>query len=66
MGAIGLLVDGRRGGARLRHLAREDGLTAVEYGLIVALIGLVFVLAGPALGDALAGLRHTVTGGVAS
>jgi Flp pilus assembly pilin Flp len=66
---MGARTVGRRSSGAWRRrtpFSAEDGLTVVEYGLIVALIGLVFVLAGPALGDALAGFRDTVTGGVAS
>jgi Flp pilus assembly pilin Flp len=42
----------------------QEGLTVVEYGLIAALVGIVFVLAGPALADALMDLRGTVMHGM--
>jgi len=42
---------------RLRHrIASEKGATMVEYGLMVALIAVVVVLAVGPLGDAISGM----------
>lgn len=40
---------------------REDGATAVEYGLIIGLIAVVIIVAVTLLGDTLAGLFGQVT-----
>jgi Flp pilus assembly pilin Flp len=58
----GLLIDlleRFRGSA-----ADESGLTAVEYGLLAAFVGLVFVAAGPLLADALLTLRRVILDGM--
>lgn len=49
---------------RLAQPLRENdrGATAVEYGLMVALIAAVIVVAVTALGTQLSGLFNTVTG----
>lgn len=47
--------------ATARHrVAAEDGTTAVEYGVITAVVGLVFVFAGPELYDAIARLLGAI------
>ena len=38
-----------------RFLKNEDGATAIEYGLIAALIGVAIILAVTAVGDGLNG-----------
>jgi pilus assembly protein Flp/PilA len=43
---------------------RDQGATAVEYGLMVALIAVVIIAAVTLLGDNLAGLFDTVAGEV--
>jgi pilus assembly protein Flp/PilA len=44
--------------ARLAN--REEGATAVEYGLMVALIAIVIIVAVALLGNRLSGLFNTV------
>ncbi len=46
----------------MRHdsIGAEDGTTAVEYGVITAVVGLVFVFAGPELYQAIAGLLSAI------
>lgn len=46
-----------------RFLKNEDGATAIEYGLIAALIGVAIILAVTAVGD---GLNATFTDVAAS
>lgn len=47
---------------KARDIARrEEGATAVEYGLIIGLIAVVIIVAVTLLGDTLAGLFNTVT-----
>jgi pilus assembly protein Flp/PilA len=48
--------------ARLQH--PERGATAVEYGLMVALIAVVVIVAVTLLGDNLSSLFNTVAGKV--
>jgi Flp pilus assembly pilin Flp len=43
-------------------LAGESGVTAVEYGLLAALIGVVFVAAGPRLWQGVLGVLDAVLG----
>ena len=43
-----------------RLATREEGATAVEYGLMVALIAIVIIVAVTALGNNLNGLFNTV------
>jgi pilus assembly protein Flp/PilA len=43
-----------------RLAAREEGATAVEYGLMVALIAIVIIVAVTLLGTRLSGLFNTV------
>lgn len=38
----------------------EDGTTAVEYGVITAVVGLTFAVAGPELYQAIAGLLSAI------
>ena len=48
--------------ARLQHLTRtrEEGATAVEYGLMVALIAIVIIAAVTLLGTNLSNLFNTI------
>jgi pilus assembly protein Flp/PilA len=46
---------------RVRHQNKERGATAVEYGLMVALIAGVIILTVTALGGKLNGIFSTVT-----
>jgi pilus assembly protein Flp/PilA len=46
----------------LMKLKEQKGATAVEYGLMVALIAVAITLAVTALGTTLSGLFDTVTG----
>ncbi len=48
--------------ARLNSLRSEDGATAVEYGLMVALIAVVIIGGVTAIGLALAGVFDGVAG----
>lgn len=49
-------------GLKAREIARrEEGATAVEYGLIIGLIAVVIIVAVTLLGDTLAGLFNQVT-----
>ncbi len=43
---------------------RDQGATAVEYGLMVALIAVVIIVAVTALGSKLSGLFNSVTGSI--
>ena len=47
-----------------RFLADESGATAIEYGLIAALVSVAAILALLSLGDSLATLFNTVAGAV--
>lgn len=42
-------------------MADEDGATAIEYGLLVALIALAAIIAFQALGLSLVGVFNTIT-----
>jgi Flp pilus assembly pilin Flp len=44
------------------RLAGESGVTAVEYGLLAALIGAVVVAAGPQLWQGMLGILDAVLG----
>jgi pilus assembly protein Flp/PilA len=46
--------------ARLRQVRSEQGATAVEYGLMVALIAIVIIVAVALLGNNLSSLFNTV------
>ncbi|GAA1254673.1 Flp family type IVb pilin [Oryzihumus leptocrescens] len=52
--------------ARLQHLTRtrEEGATAVEYGLMVALIAIVIIAAVTLLGHNLSTMFNSVAGSV--
>ena len=50
-------MRGRRVGT---HVPREDGSTAVEYGLITGAVGIVFILVGPGLWQAFLSLLGVV------
>lgn len=45
-----------------RFLKNEDGATAIEYGLIAALIGVAIIAAVTAVGDGLNGTFDEVAG----
>ena len=45
-----------------RFLNNEDGATAIEYGLIAALIGVAIILAVTAVGEGLQGTFNEVAG----
>ena len=45
---------------KLQQLRSEKGATAVEYGLMVALIAIVIIVAVALLGDSLSGLFDDV------
>ena len=47
-----------------RFLANESGATAIEYGLIAALIAVVVIGAVTAVGTGLSGTFNTVSGSV--
>ncbi len=49
---------------RLRMLNNEKGATAVEYGLMVALIALAIIVAVTALGTQLSTLFDTITAAI--
>ena len=49
---------------KFRALLTERGATAVEYGLMVALIAIVIIVAVALLGDNLSGLFNKVAGSV--
>ena len=49
---------------RSAHAKRERGATAVEYGLMVALIAIVIIVAVALLGTNLSTLFNTVAGSV--
>jgi pilus assembly protein Flp/PilA len=44
-----------------RFVKDESGATAIEYGLIAALIGVAIILAATALGSQLSGTFNTIT-----
>ena len=44
-----------------RFLMEEDGVTAIEYGLIAALVAVVIIIALRALGVSLTGIFDRVT-----
>ncbi|WP_270888087.1 Flp family type IVb pilin [Pedococcus sp. 5OH_020] len=46
--------------AKLRLTSREDGATAVEYGLMVALIAIVIIAAVTLLGGNLSSLFNSI------
>lgn len=46
--------------ARLQTMRHDSGATAVEYGLMVALIAVVIIVAVALLGNNLSGLFNTV------
>lgn len=48
--------------AQAVRATREQGATAVEYGLMVALIAVVIIVAVTALGSKLSGLFTSITG----
>jgi pilus assembly protein Flp/PilA len=48
-----------------RFLNNEDGATAIEYGLIAALIGVAIILAVTAVGDGLNSTFQEVSDGLA-
>ena len=50
--------------ARLRKIQSEQGATAVEYGLMVALIAIVIIVAVALLGTNLSSLFDTVASSV--
>ena len=50
--------------ARLQGVRSEQGATAVEYGLMVALIAIVIIVAVALLGTNLSGLFGTVASNV--
>ena len=50
--------------AKLRTTRNERGATAVEYGLMVALIAIVIIVAVALLGGNLSGLFNQVAGSV--
>lgn len=45
-----------------RFLQNEDGATAIEYGLIAALIGVAIIAAATALGNDLSALFGRISG----
>ncbi len=45
----------------MRFLKDEDGVTAIEYGLIAALIAVVIIAAVSAVGISLTGIFNTVS-----
>ncbi len=45
----------------MRFLKDEDGVTAIEYGLIAALIAVVIIVAVSAVGISLTGIFNTVS-----
>ena len=47
-----------------RRVRAEDGATAVEYGLVLALVGILFVLMGPELYDAFLALLDAILDGM--
>ena len=49
---------------QLRHFAKdESGVTAIEYGLLAAAIGLMLTVAMPALRDPLAAIFQAIDAG---
>jgi pilus assembly protein Flp/PilA len=54
----------RKALARLQTVRSEQGATAVEYGLMVALIAIVIIVAVALLGTNLSGLFNTVANSV--
>ena len=49
-------------GKLLRFFKEEDGVTAIEYGLIAALIAVVIIAATQLLGQKVSGTFNTVAG----
>jgi pilus assembly protein Flp/PilA len=49
-----------------RFLENESGVTAIEYGLIAALISVVIITAAAAVGTKLAGVFTTISGKLAA
>ena len=47
-------------------IADEDGVTAIEYGLIAALVGVGVAIAAEALGDGISATFTNVTGRLAA
>ena len=45
----------------MRFLKDEDGVTAIEYGLIAALIAVVIIVAVSAVGVSLNGIFNTIS-----
>ncbi len=45
----------------MRFLKDEDGVTAIEYGLIAALIAVVIIVAVSAVGVSLSGIFNTIS-----
>ena len=45
-----------------RFLSNEDGATAIEYGLIAALIGVVIIVAVSSVGEGISGTFETIAG----
>ncbi len=45
----------------MRFLKDEDGVTAIEYGLIAALIAVVIIAAVSAVGISLTGIFNTIS-----
>jgi pilus assembly protein Flp/PilA len=45
----------------MRFLKDEDGVTAIEYGLIAALIAVVIIVAVSAVGISLSGIFNTIS-----
>lgn len=48
----------------IRFFKEEDGVTAIEYGLIASLIALVIILAVTAVGTGLTGVFNRVAEGL--
>jgi pilus assembly protein Flp/PilA len=44
----------------MRFLKDEDGVTAIEYGLIAALIAVVIIVAVTLVGTSLSGIFYTI------
>jgi len=52
-------------GKLLRFFKEEDGVTAIEYGLIAALIAVVIIAATQAVGISVQGVFNQVAGAMA-
>ena len=50
----------------MRFVNDDEGATAIEYGLLAALIAAVIVAAVTAVGNALSGTFNTIAGNVAA